>query len=78
MPVYFFLVVGIWKEKTDFQGPGDIVTPTTLHRRKHHEMDFLGNEDAGQGGNEQPIPSTLLKWQHTLKNKQKGSSPLRL
>lgn len=50
----------------DLQGEGDIVIPTTLHRRKHYEMDFLGNEDAGQGGKEQPIPPPAqLKWQHT-------------
>lgn len=40
----------------DFHGEGDTVTPTTPHHRKYHKMDFLGNEDAGQGGKEQPIP----------------------
>lgn len=29
-------------------------------------MDFLGNEDTGQGGSEAPItPSAQLKWQNT-------------
>lgn len=52
----------------DLQGEGDTVIPTKLHHRKHYKMDFLRNEDAGQGGGgkEHSIPPPAqLKWQHT-------------